>query len=247
MTGAVSVERWREAQEAEQEYWSSLSSDARECARIIAEKVNIARWISDRIPSAWVPGEAVEIGVGPLGMGCMHFLDGLTGRVGVEPLPLLSEADLDLPAPLVAAVGACRRATGAYVAVAGEATGLQARRFSLAISYNVLDHVRDPREVLLEARRLLAPDGLLALGCDTVSLLSDFRFVSVRRRHPDSIGVRAHPFRFRLSQLEALVISSGFRILAHNRPPAARAQELVGRAHRLLVLATPAAGPEGAA
>lgn len=239
MTAPVSTERWREAQAAEQSYWQALGGDPLECARVLAEKVAVAVWIERHLPAAPPGGQWAEIGIGPLGMGCIHFLHGQgdPGRVGIEPLSLLAEEQLRLPGPLVEAVAACRRDTGAYVRAPGEATGLAAECFALVVSYNVLDHVRDPGAVLAEAHRILTPGGLLALGCDTVSVLSDLRFRWIERRHADSIGVRAHPFRFRLRDLEALVGAAGFRVLASNRPSRPRLSQIAGHAHRLLLLA----------
>jgi len=239
MSVGVSVERWQEAQRAEQSYWDDVLSDGAEFARTLTEKVHAAAWADQRLPGGPIPGDCVEIGIGPLGVGCMHFMAGAAGRtlVGVEPLPLLSPEALRLPASLAATVASCQGGRYEHRRAKGEDTGLEAGRFGLAVCYNVLDHVHDPAAILREIARLLRPGGTLLLGCDTVSLASLARFHGyVKHRHPDSIGVRAHPFRFRTRDLIAMAERAGFRVLDDNRRRPAPLHDAAGRAHRLLML-----------
>ena len=245
MTAQVTVERWHDAQAAEASYWDAVRMEPLEFTRVLREKVEVAEWIAASLPPDAAAGDHVEIGIGPLGVGCAHFLhDAGEAIVGVEPLRLLDLDELDLPLPLVAAVAACRSDRYEHVQAPGEATGLDEGRFALAVCYNVLDHVRDPLTVLRETSRLLRPGGLLALGCDTVSVLSRLRFrLLIERRQPDDIGVRAHPFRFRAGELDALVARAGFVVLTRSPASRNRVSETAGRARRVLLLARKPGAP----
>lgn len=250
MTAAVTLDRWQEAQRAEQSYWDDVLFDAGEFARTLAEKVQASQWWAGRLGGEMPAGDWVEIGIGPLGVGCLQFLPETAGRalVGVEPLPLASPDRLRLPPSLAATVRACQAPDYTQVRAMGEDTGLESERFGLAVCYNVLDHVRQPAAILRETQRLLRPGGLLLLGCDTVSALSLLRYHAwVKRRHPDSIGVRAHPFRFFARDLIAMAGRAGFRVLAGNRREPRWWHETAGRAHRLLLLCEKPRREEGAA
>ncbi len=239
MSAGVSIERWQEAQRAEQSYWDDVLSDGAEFARTLAEKVYAAAWTEQRLPAGPPAGDWIEIGIGPLGVGCMHFMGGAAGRtlVGVEPLPLMAPGALQLPPSLAATVASCQGGGYEHRRAKGEDTGLEAGRFGLAVCYNVLDHVHNPTDILSEIARVLRPGGMLLLGCDTVSLASLARFHGyIKHRHPDSIGVRAHPFRFRTRHLPAMAERAGFRVLDDNRQRPERLHDLAGHAHRLLML-----------
>jgi len=240
MSVAVTHDRWHVAQAAEATYWTTLATSTDEFVRVLVEKATIAKWIDRNVPSGATAGDLVELGIGPLGIGCIHFLSEPPqgGLVGVEPLALLDLDSLRVPEPLRAAAAACRSACYRHVQAPGEETGLPGGAFTLAVSYNVLDHVRDPAAFLREAHRLLAPGGVLALGCDTVSLATRIRYDAyLRRRHAAELGVRAHTFRFSAAGLEALVRDAGFRIRTFEERPLRALRDVAGRSQRILLTA----------
>jgi SAM-dependent methyltransferase len=239
VTEAVSPDRWEVAQTAEQAYWDRVVGDDREFRRVLLEKGSTVNWLADRLPGRLPAGDAVEIGIGPLGVGCIHFLPGRRTRmlVGVEPLPLIDPEVLGLVEPYLALVRACRARNYTHVQATGEDTGLESDRFSVGFCYNVLDHVRDPFAVLREAHRILEPGGTFVLGVDTQSTLSVLRFrLLIEHRHAGSIGVRAHPFRFRERGVEGLVKYAGFGVLDGNGRRPRAFHDFASRAHRLLLL-----------
>jgi SAM-dependent methyltransferase len=239
MTDAVSTERWLAAQQAEREFWLGVPSNAAAVARDLASASELAVWASSNLPEISRNTPWVELGIGPLGIGCAHFLqaDRSVEIVGVDPLALVPASALALPAPLVAAIDACREGKYRHVVGVGESTGLESGRFGLAILSNMLDHVRDPAAVLSEVHRLLKPDGFLLVGCDVFSVLGRLKFtLYTRRRMPDSILVRAHPFRFRAADLKRMLSRSGFRILATKGGDPSRIAAFAGHADRMYLL-----------
>lgn len=240
MTVAVTRERWGIAQIAETSYWASLASSTDEFVRVLIEKATIARWIDRHVPAHAKAGCVVELGIGPLGIGCGHFLSSPPAGelVGVEPIALLEIDDVHGPEPLRAAALACRSMRYRHVRAPGEDTGLPSGAFPLAISYNVLDHVRDPAAFLREAHRIVAPGGVLALGCDTVSVATRLRYdLYLKRRYAGEVGVLAHTFRFSVRGLERLVRAAGFRIQTFEERPLRVLNELAGRSQRILLIA----------
>lgn len=234
----VSDERWQQAQQAERLYWYDIN-DA-EFARITYEKVVAVEWAIKNVPELLkTKGPFVEIGIGPLGVGCIHFFQALSccdelKLIGVDPLPLLKPTKLSYPFRIF--TEACRR-NYQHVQAIGEKTGLPSDHYGVAVCYNVLDHVQNPGAVLEEILRLLRPGGFLFLGCDVVSVLSQIKFhLWVKWRHADTIGVIAHPFRFSRKVLMNMITCVGFQIYAVNYRKYERLKGLIGHAHRLLIV-----------
>jgi SAM-dependent methyltransferase len=240
MKSAVSSERWREAQRAEREYWKWPTVDPRELSRIAVGLSEAAVWVNERFPSGPPAGDWIEVGIGPLGIGCAHFLINRKEPrrlVGVDPLPLISREEYSPPLPLAAMIEACGE-DYEHVVAPGENTGLEAAGFGFAILHNMMDHVRDPGAVLREVHRLLRPEGIMFLRCDTFSWLGQLHFVAVTRvRRSDSWLVRAHPHRFRFAELLALVSQAGFSVLDRDPPRAAVLRDVAGRSYRSSILA----------
>jgi SAM-dependent methyltransferase len=240
MTDAVSAERWGAAQKAEREFWRGVPSDSAAVARLITSGSELALWASSNLPEMSPDAPCAEFGIGPLGIGCAHFLQTESTReiVGVDPLALVPPSALALPYPLVATIHACRDRHYRHVTAVGESTGLESGSFGLVILNNMLDHVQDPKAVLSEAHRILRPGGFVLVGCDVFSVLGRFKFaVYTRRRMPDSILVRAHPFRFRGADLKGLLRQSGFAVLATKGGDASWLAGVAGRAGRMYLLA----------
>ena len=235
----ASTERWTEAQTAEREYWNWPTVDSRELLRIALGLSEAATWAQRYLPSHPPEVDWLEIGIGPLGMGCMHFFSGLGSRklVGVDPLPLIDLRDIRLPSPVAATVAACRAENYEHVVSPGEATPLNDDRFGLVLAHNVLDHVRDPAAVVRECYRVLQPGGWLFVACDTSSRVGRLTFeLFTKRRRADTWLVRAHPFQFRAPDVISLVEQARFRIVAQDSPGAA-VQRLAGRSRRLFLVA----------
>jgi hypothetical protein len=101
--------RWREAQRAEREFWEGVPQHPATVASILASAAGLGAWAHAKLGGALPAGPWVDIGIGPLGIGCGQFvrLAASTEVVGVDPLEL-AELDGGIPAPLQAAVERCR-------------------------------------------------------------------------------------------------------------------------------------------
>jgi len=247
----VNRQRWQQAQAAESSYWQFASRDVSELLRITREKVAAMQWALQVVDGLVTQeGSLVEVGIGPMGVGCIHFLpDPMTHDrllIGIDPLPgeeAYQTALLSMPKALRAMIQACHSEQFRLLVGMGENMGLPSNSAAFVACYNVLDHCLDPRMVLSEIRRILQPGGRVLLGCDVYSFagLVKHRLRAVGMRtlgiKPTAIGDVAHPFQFLAWDLEHLVSVAGFEILAISRRPCERLPRLWGHAHRMLIVA----------
>ena len=245
---AVSVDRarWQLAQSGEARYWQAAQNEPGEQLRILSEKIQALVLAEQSVPHLRrCEGLKVEVGIGPLGVGLLHFLDTKGTTVGLDPLPAV-RFPRNLPRPLEAMVEACWEKY-AHLQARGEEIPLPSGSASLVASYNVLDHVQDPPGVLREIYRILRPGGYFLLSCDTVSLGSLLKFHAyTRRRDKDSLSVICHPFRFWTPHLARLVETAGFTIVWTHHRPWKRIAAVAGHASRVLLVShKPEAGAAG--
>lgn len=230
---SVSSERWQEAHEAERGFWSTRSFGLRKFRSAAAGSMRTAEWANPNLNLP--PGDWLEIGIGPLGVGCSHFLKGEAELHTLDPIEPTPAGEWQLPEPCRAMVRACQEMSKIHV---GQAERLEFPddSFALVATANMLDHVEDPGAVLSEARRVLKPGGSLLLTVDTFSVLGKARFRLVsRRKWQDTTFVRAHPHRFSSEDVIRIVTDAGFRIVASDTPSTWVAS--VGRHCRVRIVA----------
>jgi glycosyltransferase involved in cell wall biosynthesis/SAM-dependent methyltransferase len=246
MPREVDAGRWRTAQRGEAVYWERARRSLREQARILAEKMVALDQAVAAVPELLVcHGQKVEVGIGPMGIGMLHFLSTSGELIGVDPLPAVAPA-VDLPRPMEALIAECRR-NYTHIQGRGEALPVETGSIAIAASYNVLDHVESPSAVLNECFRVLRPGGFFILGCDTVSIASLIRFHAYAKwRHRDTLAMLCHPFRFRTEQLERLIDAARFRVVWALRRKHEKWARLAGHAFRVLVVAQKPLGPGNA-
>jgi SAM-dependent methyltransferase len=225
LTAAVTRDRWSAAQAAELSYWRSL--DLREILRICAEKPEFLALLDDAEQRALFEGKDVlEIGCGPLGLSLVSFSrhkSGLRRLVKAEPLPRLPLRETRLvddawAAPFLSWVESLA-AEGEYVQTPGEDLGFESC-FDTVVTYNVLDHVREPLSILRNAARALRPGGRLLVGVDCLSVVGRWRFELLTRRiHKGTILVEAHPHTFLPEAVAHMIERAGFRMRAISGVP----------------------------
>lgn len=241
------VQRWKEAQSGEKSYWQQVVVDPCELLRITHEKVVALRWAKQKVDAlCQTEGAWVEIGIGPLGIGCIHFLpeaiQGDRRLIGIDPLPKMMVDRAAMPRPVQELADACR--TDGYQHVVGRAEEimLASESAALVVCYNVLDHTHSPRKVVREIERILRPGGYLLMGCDVLSVAALIKHrlrvaLAAMFRHPlTSIGDVAHPHRIQAKGLQDLLITSGFEILATNARPYERIRRAWSHAYRMLIV-----------
>lgn len=202
----IATARWKEAQAAENEYWTGLTEDT--VRQIFATNTSAAKllqsWLNEN------PASALEIGVGGLGIGLLGFVPAIPTRIGIDPLPLVHP---DCPDALTQEIRT-RRQSLRFVRASGESLPLRDASIGLVVCVNVLDHVRNAPQVLTEIFRVLRPGGTFFLAVDTFSYLGWMKWhLWTRHRRANEIMVRAHPYRFLEFHVRNLVRASGFQFV----------------------------------
>jgi ubiquinone/menaquinone biosynthesis C-methylase UbiE len=223
------LKRWQQAQEAEGEYWNGLTKHDEGMRRVLDDNRQIAAQVEAWLPA--VPGNALEIGLGGLGVGTLGFLRKIPTRVGIDPLPLPPLCCSDTLRTIVEEL----RKPVQFQTSAGERTPFPDSSFDLVLCCNVLDHVQDPGAVLQEVHRVLKPGGYFYLAVDVFSPAGLAKWkLWTRHRRKREILVRAHPHRFLYGPLARLISQAGLRI--KRREKQSVFEKLFGRSRRLAIL-----------
>lgn len=85
-------------------------------------------------------------------------------------------------------------------------------RFDVILLSDVLDHVVNPKKVLLEAKRCLKKDGRLLLELDSGSQIYKVVWFLWTNYGPGKVWRKAHITSFSNKKLESLISSVGFKI-----------------------------------
>lgn len=89
-----------------------------------------------------------------------------------------------------------------------EDLNLPAASFDKILSFCVLEHIPNYREVLKEVERLLVPGGELVLSADSLELIEDADLIEKHRRENHVVNY------FRLPQLESDLVEAGLQPLS---------------------------------
>jgi SAM-dependent methyltransferase len=194
------LERWRVAQEYEQDHWRKLAS------RILDGRADLRwyRWKAERTLSrlgacrAILPADAViaEVGSGPVGQA--GFLPG-SRHIAVDPLSEYFEQHESLLRE--------RPSNVEYLAGRGEELPLPDSSCDLVVIDNCLDHCESPNRVLAEIRRVLRPGAYLYLTLNVRSAIGR----RVREIAETLVQVdKGHPHSYHTALLKATIAREGF-------------------------------------
>src|SRR5271156_1102595 len=150
------IPAWIEAQKTEEDFWKGIIRDDYTILRVLAD--NSAKAPAIRKTLHRIPDTALEVGVGPLGLGVIGFLPEIEHRFAVDPqLPVaLGPSGSDALRDFIR----IRRMPIQYATGCGEEIPVRSESMELVICCNVLDHASDPAAILREIRRVLKPNGL---------------------------------------------------------------------------------------
>ena len=242
----ITRQRWQQAQSAENSYWQQAIVDKVELLRITHEKIAAVEWAQQAVAQFFdTEGPLLEVGIGPLGVGCIHLLPKSVSRelIGLDPLPLMEISAPSIPPPIKALVKACHLENYRHLTGMGEDIELASGSVAGVICYNVLDHCHDPQQVLQEIQRILKPGGYLLLGCDVYSWAGLIKYrihiasAASRGIQLNSIGHLAHPHQFLAKDLKNFVSTVGLEILATNDRPYEKIRRVWSKSHRMLIVA----------
>jgi SAM-dependent methyltransferase len=205
------TKRWLQAQHEEKEFWDGMARDEQSVLRVLASNAEKAPEVRAAIPPNAT--SALEIGVGPFGLGIIGFLTEIPHRVTVDPLP---------PVPISISTAqkvelrdyiAVRREPIRYVVGYGEELPVKSESMDLVICCNVIDHSHDPSAILREVHRVLKPTGVFYFDVDTFSAAGLVKWHTwTKHRHKNEIMVIGHPYRMREHDIERSLRETGFHL-----------------------------------
>ena len=192
---ALRYMRWKRAQRHEVEFWRGIRNCGYEGKsfeewKILNEKNKLA--VLERLglpPSFYHDKVVVEIGCGPRGV--IAFLQAKE-RIGIEPaINEYRKYFGDLMDPAIR-----------FLACGAESIPLPDRYADVIFCWNCLDHTKDPKQVLGEARRVLRLSGLMSFQ---VSL-------GVPSHQQSAAHQELHPWTFEEAELLSLLRNTGFTV-----------------------------------
>jgi len=217
---AITQDRWQAAQAVEAENWARTGLDEYRFIHELAEHSDVAPRLR-----ALLRGKehlnALEVGVGPLGIGflAVHLKASLCHITGIEPLPILEAGFRD---QALAAYAKKLQSRVSVVRGKGENLPFPDEAFDLTCCINVLDHSHVPDAILEQIRRVTKRCGLCVLGVNTLSFLGRIKWHFLRMANPHLPGFVMHPYVYGWGTLRKTLVEGGWEVMWANRPSAAK-------------------------
>ena len=212
----ISAERWSVAQCAEAADWAEAGTNSWRLIHELTEHAEVAEPLHDYLRDKTAL-KALEVGVGPLGIGflAVHAYAHMGEIVGVEPLPILEIEQRD------AALTTYARALQDRVKVIqakGEELPFDDDAFDITSCVNVIDHTHVPDQVLEQIGRVTRNGGLFVFGVGTLSFLGRLKWRLRRALQPNDHLYAAHPYIYGWGGMRSQLLRSGWSVLWDNRP-----------------------------
>jgi SAM-dependent methyltransferase len=203
------IPAWFEAQKTERDFWDGIIREDHAILRVLADNSEKAPAVKKALPR--IPASALEVGVGPLGLGIIGFLPEIPQRFAMDPQPPIGlgpEGSNALRDFILA-----RRVPVHYAVGCGEEIPVRNESVELVICCNVLDHASDPTAILREIHRVLKPNGFFYFDVHTFSILGLAKWHSYTKyAKKDEVLVKAHPYRMYEADVVRKLRASGFSV-----------------------------------
>ncbi len=206
-------ERWKFAQQMEQDFWLHLDE-----AEFQAQEVGYKNTAGDLVRHARAHfGPLDDIRV--LQVGCavedsvMYFPYGK--RFAIDPLAEFYVQHFERS----------RNKAVIYFTAMGEAIPFAQDVFDLVICTNVLDHVVNPQSLLHEVRRTLKSGGIFFLSVDVYP--KETYLERVAREASGEVVDPCHPHTFTNEILRNLVVETGFQVLTDEESASGKGDDSV--------------------
>jgi SAM-dependent methyltransferase len=204
------IPQWLAAQATEKDFWDGIMREDHAILRVLADNSEKAPQIRKALPRT--PQSALEVGVGPFGLGIIGFMPEIPHRFAIDPLaPVALGSSPDADNPLQRFIRLRRRPIQ-YAVGCGEEIPVKTGSIELVICCNVVDHASDPNAILHEVHRVLQPNGLFYFDVHTFSAFGLLKWHSyTKHAHKDEVLVKAHPHRMYEGEMIGQLRESGFK------------------------------------
>lgn len=202
-------EKWLIAQKHEKEYWDDRQKNPVGFIADLSHNFPLAGLIQRTILTQDFE-RILEVGVGGLGIGLLWLFPKCQQKIGMDPIIVKSP---NTGNPFVDRLVLSAQINNMYVNGVGELVPFRNSKYDLVICNNVLDHVINPVNILLEIKRVLQNGGFLALGVDTHSILHGWLKKLSRRIFVQNQSYLLHPHDFLFGFLSNTLEQLGFTIV----------------------------------
>lgn len=211
----VSLSKWQTAQKYEKDFWESYADTYERYPQILLEHLaklsDAGEYVREELSAPQIK-EALEVGIGPLGIGVLGMRKANIRITGIDPLPRIRFKTKD---EALDSYLATLRKRITYRCSPAETLPFDDECFDFVCCHNVIDHAHDPMGILTEIFRVLKNERCLYLTLNTFSYLRRLKFEGMRRLQPDKMIFACHPHSFLHRHVNKALSEIGYEIIRH--------------------------------
>ena len=216
MTANVTLQQWQAAQQEERGFWNSYAETYSRYPQILLEHLGKLRDVGEFIKSDLSAGSisaALEVGVGPLGIGVLGMQRSDFHITAIDPLPRI---ELEISDEPLRKYFQTLREGVVYQTVQGESLPFDDESFDFVCCHNVIDHTQSPIRILQEIHRVLKVRCNLFLTLHTFSFFGRMKFEILRKLQSDKMIFVCHPHSFLHVDILRALQRIGYETLRHD-------------------------------
>ena len=217
----INEEQWKRAQTAEAANWADSGRNAWRLLHELTEHSEIAKNLLLCLEGK-KKIRALEVGIGPLGIGflAVHMAPYISKIVAIEPLPILG---IDLDDKALENYAKTLQSRVEVVRARGEKVPFPDESFDVTCCINVIDHAQAPDKILAEICRVTKAGGIFIFGVSTLSFLGRLKWRLLRAKKPNAFLFVAHPHIYSWKQIcKKFIAAGGWSMVWENRPSVLR-------------------------